>query len=304
MMTRIGCIVIALAVAAGCDKDKPADYGSPTPSKSKPGKEPAPSGGPVAPEQAEEGPAPTQVRIEVHPARVGSVATSETSSNTQLQFSGNGRDAMIDATQSELRHIEVVEADGPAIKKAKVHYERQTRAERKGAIEQEFGEPLDGKKFVVWSAGGKLAATTDSGGEVPADQLEGLLGDLDDELGVVPGIDRVLFGRSWTYGVPVTLSPDDLAAISGDMPEGTRATAGTATAITQKQGVATFQLDLTIEVGEIGKNGFAVKSVATYQADIAEGRRISRQASSTLDGVLDGMVGKGTLTETEALRYR
>ncbi len=280
-------MVVALAVISGC-KEEPRTGGG---------------AGTDATPRVEDGPA-AQLRIEPRPARVGAISTSETTSITELELVGSGRNEASHTTLREVRHIEVVEADGPVIRKAKVHYEQKTRAEREGTVEQEVSELLDGRKFMVWLADGKLAAITDAGAAVPAAELTELLGDLDDEIGVVPGIDRVLFGRTWPVGIPVTLGPDDLAALGSDMPQGTRATAGTISVVRRRDGVATFQVDLSIAIGQIGSNGFTVTSTATIEASVAGARRLSRHATGTVEGVLDGMQGRGTLTEHEEMVYR
>lgn len=137
-----------------------------------------------------------------------------------------------------------VDADG-VVTKVSVTYSERTDIDLGPEGESTRPTPVLGKTYTVWREGDELRATRADGAEASSEELLVITLDQDD-LGKPPVTEQLL-ARTWTRGVKVDLTADELARLA-EASDGPRQTATSFTLQGVADGVATFAMTTRLEL--------------------------------------------------------
>ncbi len=305
-MTKLSMIAIALTLAlgTGCKKDEAA---APPATKDNAGADPkVTEPGPVAKAEPKADPKvePTTppagdgLKLTWKAAAVGSHETQTDVQTSAFTITMPDGTTTVEGTQRKERiiHTEVLES-GDVVTKAKIHYERFKEGGTVGGKPKDKAVPVDGKTYVVWFDAGAIKASTEDGKDVSPEELAEITDHVDDEIGMVPRIPRVLAARIWKQGEAAALTADELAMLADD---GMTAEAATVTLVSSDATSAMFSLEMkTRKVDPADKSDMAIPMKITAKVEVATLRLIELSLTATMEGSVKGMAMKGTMEGTK-----
>lgn len=225
---------------------------------------------------------------------VGLVQTTHEQSRQDLTLqAGAAAPERIQVERQIEKRTEVLEVAATFKRKVKVRYQRAHESQTAGGETVERDLAVAGKSYLV-TLGDGLIATTDAGAAISEDELAVLREDVEDELGRVPGMAKIMLDRAWLRGEPVTMGPEQVAMVAADMPPGTKVNALTVTWVRSDDGVARFAL----EVDAVGVGGMKMPIDAALAIEVAHARPVEITGTAALSGSSDG----GTITGTISTR--
>jgi len=213
------------------------------------------------------------------------------SETEHVEMTFGGTPVTLDKTK--LRHMEVIES-GEFITKLKVHVEADHELQTAEGKQGKKTEPTEGKTYLVWKEGGTIAASLEDGSAISPEELEELSGSFDDEIGVKPGIVKVLLAHAWKTGEETTLASPDLEWLTEDLKKGAKVDAAKVTLKSTEANNSVFVLwmDLTLSGEATGTSS----GTATIVLDNKPLRPSILEGEIAMDATIGAnkMVGKST----------
>lgn len=302
-MQNLMMLVVALAIASGCKKDKaPEATGSAATGSAAAGSAVATPPGSAASTPADAASA-DGVKLGNKAPAVGDKRSAEQSLVTTFTLTKPG-EAPIPAKSEKIenKRIEVLGVNGNKMNKVKVEYTAMLERSEIGGKAKEKPSPLHGKTYVVWRDDAGAIQSTDGGGKpVSPEEAKELADEWKNDLDDEDVMERWFRDRTWKIGENVTLTPEQIAEFQKKN-SNTSANSGSMKLVGVDGNIATFEVTMDVRQ-QVGADTLAMPMTVTAAVDIRTSWPQQLQMAGTLEGPMKGLQAKGTLVGKTTYTY-
>jgi hypothetical protein len=289
-MTRLAATLAALALLAACPK-KEADKATPSTSSNAT----ADAGAAASATPPATG---GKLQLPVRPPPVGTVLTMVDAMDSKMDADAGGQKFAITQVGNKRTRIEILGVSGDAISKIRITYTERTETKTVNGKEESKPNPIAGHTYVVEAADGKIVVQREDGTPEPAELIA--VEQDQKRLGAPDRMNLLLASRALAVGESMVLDKDQLAALNDD--ESNRVIEGTLTLGEVKDGIARFDLKMTMESGDPNLK-ITIPLTGAIVVDAATGWPQEMRMQGPLAGVGKGVTLTGTFTTKKTFAY-